>query len=848
MISTLKKILFFTTSFIFTALLFFGLFLYFFGIDISTFSYKNVLVNGLYIKLDKKLIVKIDKLVIPDIKNKNANKNSLDEIQKELEYIPILKKYFTLIDIKDLVIGKQHMVVSYNNENIYFDNELLNISVKPEFLKKSINLNLYSLYLKDYKMMFDGEIKIDLIKKSSFLTGNFYYKDIDGTVNSIVNKKTIEFHIDSSSMKNIKFVKDFVRLNKTIEAWMYDNVSGKFKLNYLTGIVDISKQNPKLIKLEGDAQVENATIIYHKDLKPIKTKLLSIVYKNDNLSFKMKNPTYNGIKVYGSDVVISSLMGSKPNIAINIKTNNKLTKDIVNIVQAYGGDLPIVQTSGSTNSKLAIKIDLFGKFKTNLYGEFKTKNSEFKIKNFKFKAINAVVKLNNDKLNIKNSTFKYDNNLFAKLDLDINLKTKKAIGTASNIRYDLVNNKYKIIDIKNLSSKLKVDFQKRLNIFIDKLNLSLSDNQKQFTIHIKDINKIYIYSPFLQKYKISKGDMVLNIDQNDKIKLNAKIEDIELPLVKNKKPIRKLDLIANINRSKFYIKTTDNSIKYNNISNLLELNNLTLLYDSKSSNSNNKFEDINIKGKNTNILIDNQYKLLSEEFNIKYKNNNLNSFVNRYKKTTLRYLNNKTKKTIVLNNVTPEFFKSLTTKEFVRKGSFDLNGLSTNNIFEGKIILNNLLIEPKAKAKATIQVKDKKENTTLDNYFITHGTIKYKYNTISKYLDMYDIKTKGKGIDLDGAMNINFLNENINGVFNAVFFKDASEFISKIPLFNYIILGQDQKFSIKAKLKGKFDDINITTNTASSAVKAPVSIIGRIITLPVKAIEKIGETLDPKEK
>jgi hypothetical protein len=184
----------------------------------------------------------------------------------------------------------------------------------------------------------------------------------------------------------------------------------------------------------------------------------------------------------------------------------------------------------------------------------------------------------------------------------------------------------------------------------------------------------------------------------------------------------------------------------------------------------------------------------------------------------------------------------------MKTGSFDLDGLSSNNIFKGKISLNNILIEPESKAKATIQVDDKKEDTTLNNYFITYGTIKYKYNTTSKYLDMYNIKTKGKGIDLDGSMNLNFTNDNINGVFNAIFFKDASDFISKIPLFNYIILGEDQTFSVKVKLKGKFDDINILTNTASSTVKAPVSIIGRIITLPVKAIEKIGETLDTKDK
>ncbi|MEA1914076.1 MAG: DUF3971 domain-containing protein, partial [Campylobacterota bacterium] len=445
-----------------TLLLCLGLVLYFYGINISSLTYKDITVNGLYIKLDKKFIVRIDKLQIPAQQNST---NSLDDIQKDLQYIPLLERYFHNVSIEQLIVGEELMTVSYNHENIYFDNDLVNVSVKPKFFNKNIDLELYSLYLKDYRIMFDGQIKLDMKKKVSFLTGNFYYKDLEGTLSSIANEEQIEFHVDSSSIKDIKFVKDFVRLHKIIESWMYDNIKGKFKLNYLTGIIDIRTDTPKLVKLEGDANVHNASIQYHKKLKPIKTKLLTVKYKNDNLYFIMDKPTYKGIKVYGSDVVISSLMGKKPNIVINIKTKNKLTKDIVNIVQAFGGAIPITQITGATNSKLAIKIDLFGDFKTNLLGEFKTKTSTFKIKDFTFTAHDATVILNNDRLKILNSHLEYDNNLWMKLDLDIDLKTKKATGLASNINYSLHNKEYKFIDLKGISSPIKIDFSKGLDVF-----------------------------------------------------------------------------------------------------------------------------------------------------------------------------------------------------------------------------------------------------------------------------------------------------------------------------------------------------------------------------------------------
>jgi len=821
------------------------LFLYFFGINVSSFQYKDILVNGLYIKLDKKLIVKVDKLKIPILNNSLNSSNSLDNIQKDLELIPLLKKYFTLIDIKELTIGSQHMIVSYNNEYIYFDNNLVNISLKPKFNKNTIDLNLYSLYLKDYEMMFDGNIKLDLLKQVSFLYGNFYYKDIEGTISSIVNKKQIDFHIDSSSMKDIKFVRDFITLPSKIESWMYDNVSGQFKLNYLIGTIDISKDKIKLVKLKGDAQVKDASIIYHKNLKPIKTKLLAIKYENDNLYFNMKEPTYEGIKVYGSDVVISSLMGKQPNIAINIKTKNKLTKDIVKIVQAFGANIPVEQLNGVTDSQLTIKIDLYGKFKKNLTGIFKTKNSIFKIDNFKFKALDATVKLHNNTLKILDALVLYDKNLKMKLNLDIDLKNKKAIGKISNLNYILKNDKYTFVDLKKISSNVKINFKKSFNIDIDKLNLSILQNKKTLKIKLNNLKKVYPYSPFLKEFNLKNGSLVLDIYSKNKLNFQANIYKLDLPLIYNSKKLDSLVLNGKINGSTVKISSKNNLIRYTNTPNSLKLKNIDIVYDTNQNIIGNDLKSIKIDTINSNIIIDKKYKLLSDSLHIDFVNNKLKFLTNKYKTTSIKYQNIKNSKTIIANNITPEFFKALTNKEFIKTGTIDLNAKGKKDILDGAITINNVLLEPKA--KATIKVKDKKENTTIDSYLIKYGKIHYRYNLKTKYLDMYDIKTKGDGLDLAGSMNFNFTNNNINGALNASFLKGASEVIGKIPLFNYILLGDEQSFSVKVKVKGTFDNMQISTNTASSAVKAPISILKRIITLPVKAIETIKDSTTTNE-
>ena len=76
------------------------------GIKIDTLSISHYQVNGLYIKLDKKLTLKADKVVIP----KRKASPSAGRIDKTLENIKYVLTFFDHIDLKKIYFNNNILI------------------------------------------------------------------------------------------------------------------------------------------------------------------------------------------------------------------------------------------------------------------------------------------------------------------------------------------------------------------------------------------------------------------------------------------------------------------------------------------------------------------------------------------------------------------------------------------------------------------------------------------------------------------------------------------------------------------------------------------------------------------
>ena len=158
--------------------------------------------------MDKKLILNIENMEFQSKKG-STNSNSIEEIKKNLDLLPKVLKFFEKIEINRLKINDNEFQIILNDEVLYLDNKYINLSSKIDINSKQVEFELYSLYLKDIDVLFDGKVKVDYFNEKLNYYGNFYYQDIQSNLNLEMTKELAKFYLVSEPFKSLKFIKKF---------------------------------------------------------------------------------------------------------------------------------------------------------------------------------------------------------------------------------------------------------------------------------------------------------------------------------------------------------------------------------------------------------------------------------------------------------------------------------------------------------------------------------------------------------------------------------------------------------------------------------------------------------------
>lgn len=929
-------------------------------------------------KFDKKLILEANEIIIQN--KKTTLENSSENIKRDINLLPKVLKYFNKIDIQRLKIDDNELTILLNEDYLYLDNKFLNISANLDFSDTLVNLDFHSAYLKDLDLILTGKSKINLEKEILNFFGNYIIKDAKGELNIQITPKIFDFYVNTSNeVKDIKLLKNFFRLGKVSESWMYDNVTGDIKLDYLTGQFDLEKQKPIIDSIKGEVTIKDAKIRFHKNTKTVDTNKLQIKYKNDNLSFNLENPVYNNSRLYGSEINIKNL-SSLENGEVNvlIKSDSLLNDDILEILKAYKINLPLFQKSGKLDSSLHIKIPYQLSKKMHFDGIFKLDNADLKLNDFEFFAKKADVVLKDSLVIISNSELKHKDILSANLDLEINTKDSTASGEAKINSFEIKSKEDSIINIKDLNTKLDIDFKKNTKILLNALkkdlNISLDISKENILVDIKELEQVYPYSNILKKNEIKKGSLLLNIIDKENIDFHINLKEMNLPFEKNNEKITQLNAKGSIKPNITKIKTNDEDIEIiikENKNTLIKLNNIDLVINQKEDNkTSKKLPNIDLELTNSKIKLDEnhiyktsfaniqvkdskidfqgealdlnlpisknskQIKTLqilgnyeNDILNIKTKDNKLNLKYDILKeKITMKldsydviyntnqeedkdsktsyYISGKNSNIIInekyiakadvydfifedyktdidlkygntkfvyykdyagninidAKNMNDDFLNALMNKKLVQGGNVNLWAKGKNGIINGvaslddnKIvdlaILNNLLIlintspgiiNPFLAIPSLVGMATS-GGFNLNGYRVKEGKVEFFYDFNNKFLNMHKIKTKGNGIDFEGFTTINFDNSKLDARLKLIFLKDYSKIVGSIPVINYVLLGDEKRVDTKVTIYGTLEDPKYKTNFIKEGVSAPVNFLKRIISTPGKIIDSIKD-------
>ncbi len=788
------------------------------GIHINNLVIPNADIKKLYIKLDKKLIVKADYVKIKKNYSKINIKSQLLSIKNYLKYFHLI---FKELDIKKIKYENNTISLEYKN-NIFFleTDQLYFLSTVSLLNKSAISIDIKKLYLKSFRTSFIGILNINLTNNKLEYDGTFFTHNLNAKMKLTLKNSLLQYYIYDAKSNNIAPFMDFlnnnIKINKIISNWIYKYIVAKdYDLNYLFGKVNIKTGEFFPYSMQGVAVAKDAIVKFNKKLPSVKIKKIVAKLKNDILTFKLFKPTYKKIGLNGSFVKITNLLNKGSFIEVIIKTTHTLDKKIKQILKAYNIKIPITQQIGKTSGIIKLTMPIVP-FSMNIKGFFTATNSTFLFKNIKFYTKKAEVTLHNNIIKINNTALSYRNMFDINTTGTFNIKKDIYKGKININKLFIQYQKENLLNTKSKKSDISIDF-KNNKISIPSFDTNLIFNKSNNYFIFNNLKKIYEVSPFLKKYDIRNGKAKLSTKDFKNYFLDANITYNQNILLYNNNKIKKFSITAKINKNTIEIK--NKNIKANINNNNIRIQTEKISFDLRKLKNNYKSnisKPFTLNADDSTIYLNN-ISIPTENFTL-FINKNKKVFSSIYQGNHILYSQSSKGTDINTNFITSQYLNRLIGHNLFHGGAFKLSITESGKLFKGNCKIANTIIKSIKKGGQDFKIDTGEFDFYLRNYI----------------LNLEHIRLKNDFSTLKGDGYIDLKNKKINLIFNVTILKNLGKTINSIPFLGYIILGQNGKFTSKVTISGNFDNPKIKTDFAENIIKSPINIIFRIIKTPFK--------------
>ncbi|MDR0666409.1 MAG: AsmA-like C-terminal domain-containing protein [Campylobacteraceae bacterium] len=813
------------------------------GIRIDNLSVFNVNMTGLYIKLDKKLFLKAETIKINSNVTKSSSSSSLDEA---LDVIPYIHTFFSTIIINNIEYDNEKVQLTYKDENFYLNSSLLTLQTKIELTsRRKLILDVEEAHLKDIDITLKGILNADLRRKEYAFDGTYRLFDITGSAKLEIKNMILSYHINSNDFSSPKIVINnllkYVKLDDTALNWIYGYTKAEnYKLLYFAGKIDLAKRDFYPKSINALVKADNVNVTFNPQVPNANVEEVRVKIENNQILFLLTNPTYQDVNLTKADITIYNLADESRGIKIDLASNTHYNNAVNQIIKAYtGADIPIRQKSGKTQANVSIDVK-FADSQVNVTADISLENADLQTSGVLMHAPDANIFLNNSIIKFQDARVQYGELFDISINgtLDANAKEMTAVSFIHSLSAEAKNRS--IVSISNISTPFTLNIlDNGINLYFDELqsNLTFSDTN---VFSFNALEKLYPYSDIAKEYGIKTGRIILRSKDFKRLAGYANIRGLNLPLSYNGAPMRRFAGTFEITEDSFEAKTNNQrfGVSFKDEVNLT-INSLDINIDTNGSGVFLASTPISITAQNSSLIFNpSNSVLLADSYNISLKDNNLSLHL-LYNNTPLDFVKDENSFYIVTKNMKSEFLNPLANKEFFRKGSFDFYAKGENeDEFFGVLSLNetrlrdfkilNNLIAFFNTIPSLATLSDPMYSTS--GFPVKNGTVEFIKS--GDYLYVQTLFLEGYSSDIKGS---GYIDLKTNGVYldlRVFIIKSLSGIIDKIPLVNYIILGDEGTIEVRLSVRGTLDEPKIETNIINDALMSPFNMIKRVFELP----------------
>ncbi|MCF6244899.1 MAG: AsmA-like C-terminal domain-containing protein [Sulfurovum sp.] len=848
------------------------------GIKADSLVFSDYKVDGLYIKLDKKLTLRAENIIIP----KSKAKPSFDSIDKTFDTIKNLFTFFTYIELNNITFDNNHLSVVFADEILYITSDDYEIAGNIHRQDKKFIAEVSMLYLKKKNITLDGTLTYDQNSDVLQTQGHFKAYNIKGDFNAKKKESEVDFNLSTDMFTDLKTLINTFELDKDVNAWIVDKIkASSYKLTTLEAKANVENDTFDIDyeTLRGNLVLDKATIRFQEGLKNVLAKKAYIIFKDKRLYFNFDTPTYFGRNLEGSKGYIDGLLEQHASLNLDLNVTSPVDDEIQKILKSYDLEIPVKHKGPNTNVKINMHIPLDEHYpeeenmttsvqvnvakgiltydnlvlpidiatvdynsskKDNIVFDAQLKKGKIHIGKTKFPVLSGKIHYEKEIATLKNVHIKEDW-YEGKVSGKINTKKQKGKLTL-DAKKITIGGKNKILLLKNKLLPFTVDYSKKVHVKVPALALEIKEKKKGLFIKLNKLKKL---KPFLQNIplKINGGHLNILSRKNDSYTFKGLISRSECFLYEKKNScysripvqgtLRKNNLDLYAFSKRLHFNFAKSRIKIKNINFDLEK-----FLKTKKKQKKGKSKKLVILGKNSNIRYK-KHTLMLDSYDLELKaNGNIKAFGSsdgdivklsiNGKKFSLKALRIKDKMLHPLIN-----FKGLKDGRYTMKQSGN-----PDKVMYGQIIVEGgVLNDFKAYNNTLAFINAIPALATFSDPGFSEKGFKIKeglvdYHLVGNKIFFDSIYIKGSAATIAGKGELNLVKKTIKMDLAIQTAREFGKVIGSLPLLGYILMGKDKSMTIGLQISGRLDKPVVETSAAQDILTLPLQLLKRTLEAP----------------
>lgn len=574
-----------------------------FGIDFERVSFANLEIAKLEVKIDKKLIITADQIVVKPSENKLATKNINKEIQRAFRALNFVEK----LEIKTLKIDKNNFEVLYSDEfftisdqygqmrtklewinigvlfkieeltykkqnitgsgNGFFDPAkkifFADIEYASDLISGSMNINadLKIITAKidrnhfrfaDHNGTIIGQLKVDIEKEIALLDAEVNYLDIRGEVSAKISGEKATITATNATSKSLAKLVEILPINNNIKPWIYGNIRAdhyEAKEFYLE--IDLKNKKPLLNTMFLNAYALNTDIKFNPNIPPAFGKKVEVSITNNNLYVALDSGEYIDQKADAFLEITNLFDPHSVKLALDISTNALFKEPIRNILKEFGVSLDLIQNSGENSAKFALVLDLYKHpIGVDIQTLASSNNTFLGLYGIDLEDSSFEFHNHNEKVTIDN--LKTSHEFFDNSDLKVAVDAHKKELSIDGSLYNFYMINSALVSSPKLDINLTGDWNNSAIVFASKDHDSkLIVDSKNIEFQVADISKLKAVVPAVDLLDVNAGVLDLIYSQG-KTKADFEITTKTPIFFTDNKPISRIKGVVEVEKTDFF--------------------------------------------------------------------------------------------------------------------------------------------------------------------------------------------------------------------------------------------------------------------------------------------------------